>query len=75
MRLVIGQLGEFAHRVAEGLESADWKTRREIICALVKEIRVGMESARIVYRVTPPPLRFRPPGDVAFNRIACELAF
>ncbi len=55
MRLVIGQLGAFAHRVAEGLESADWKTRREIICALVKEIRVGMESLRIVYRVTPPP--------------------
>ena len=55
MRLVIGQLGAFAQRVAEGLESADWKTRRETIRALVKEIRVGMENVRIVYRVAPPP--------------------
>ena len=60
LRLVIGQLEEFAKRVSEGLEGSDWLTRREIIRALVKEVEVDEQEARIVYRVSPPPFENRP---------------
>ena len=56
LRLVIGRLSDFADRVAEGLHQADWATRREITRALVKEIQIGEETVRIVYRVAPPAL-------------------
>ena len=36
LRLIIGQLEEFTQRMDQGLEEADWSTRREIIRALVK---------------------------------------
>ncbi|MGH2618975.1 MAG: recombinase zinc beta ribbon domain-containing protein, partial [Anaerolineales bacterium] len=55
LRLVIGQLGDFARRVAGGLQEADWAARRDLIRALVKEIRVAEDRIRIVYRVSPPP--------------------
>src|SRR4029077_14990909 len=37
LRLVIGQLEEFARRVSQGLQEPDWDTRREIVRALVKK--------------------------------------
>jgi site-specific DNA recombinase len=55
LRLVIGQLGDFAHRVSGGLQEADWTTKRDLIRAVVKEIQVAEDHIRIVYRVTPPP--------------------
>jgi site-specific DNA recombinase len=55
LRLVIGHLQEFAERVREGLDQADWSARREIIRALVKRVEVDQEEVRIVYRVSPPP--------------------
>ena len=55
LRLVIGQLGEFAGRVGSGLEEADWETRRGIVRALVSRVEVDGEAARIVYRVGPCP--------------------
>jgi site-specific DNA recombinase len=63
LRLVIGQLEEFGRRVSEGLEGADWPTRREIIRALVKRVEVDENEARIVYRISPSPFEGRPqPG-------------
>jgi site-specific DNA recombinase len=62
LRLVIGRLEEFAKRVAEGLDRADWHTRRGIIRALVREIQIGDESIRIVYRVNPSPGPGQPAG-------------
>ena len=62
LRLVIGHLEAFAGRVTEGLQTADWATRREIIRALVKEIRVGEQQAQIVYRINPPPFAEAPAG-------------
>jgi len=55
LRLVIGQLEEFTQRMDEGLEEADWKIRREIIRALVKQIEVNDDQIRIVYRVNTVP--------------------
>jgi site-specific DNA recombinase len=53
LRLVVGRLQEFAQQVHDGLDQADWHTRREIVRALVKRIEVDAETIRIVYRVSP----------------------
>jgi site-specific DNA recombinase len=60
LRLVIGQLEEFARRLSEGLEGSDWLTRREIIRALVKRVEVDEQEVRIVYRVSPSPFEDSP---------------
>src|SRR3954451_9120218 len=60
LRLVIGQLEEFARRVSQGLEGPDWDTRREIVRALVKQVEVDEKEVRIVYRVSPSPFEGGP---------------
>jgi site-specific DNA recombinase len=55
LRLVIGQLQEFATRIKSGLHDADWSTRREIIRALVKRIEVDEAQVRVIYRIDPLP--------------------
>jgi len=56
LRLVIGRMQDFADKVAAGLQDADWPTRRELLCALIKRIEVDKEEVRIVYKVNPFPL-------------------
>jgi len=60
LKLVIGHLEEFANRIAEGLEECDWHTRRQIIRTLVKQIEVGHEEVKIIYRVDPAPFAEAP---------------
>ncbi|KPK76782.1 MAG: DNA recombinase [Phycisphaerae bacterium SM23_30] len=55
LKLVISCMKEFAGKVNNNLEVADWMTKREIIRSLVKQIEVEEESVRVVYRVPPPP--------------------
>jgi len=55
LRLVIGQLEEFAKRVSDGLKQPKWVTRREIVRALVKQVEIDEGEVRIVYRVSPSP--------------------
>ena len=55
LRLVIGQLNEFARRVQQGLDHTDWTLRRELIRALVKRVEVGANEVRVVYKVSPSP--------------------
>ena len=62
LRLVIGQLQDFAQRVKEGMDTADWSTRRDIIRALVKRIEVGAEEVRVIYRVDLSPFADGPEG-------------
>lgn len=62
LRLVIGQLHDFAQRVKEGMDTADWSTRREIIRALVKRIEVGAEEVQVIYRVDLSPFADGPNG-------------
>jgi site-specific DNA recombinase len=62
LRLVIGRLEEFAERVRDGLDQADWMTRREIIRALVKRVEIDEEQVRVVYRVSPTPSADGPKG-------------
>ena len=44
---------EFAQKVKTGLHKADWATRREIIIAMIKEIKIDEENIQIVYKVSP----------------------
>ena len=55
LRLVIGQLEEFARRVSQELKEPDWETRREVVRALVKKVEIDDQEVRIVYRVSPSP--------------------
>jgi site-specific DNA recombinase len=64
LRLVIGRLQEFAEKVKDGLDRADWTTRREIIRALVKRVAIDEGSVRVVYRVNPPPSAGGPTGAI-----------
>jgi len=55
LRLVIGRMQDFAAKVADGLQEADWSTRRELLRALIKQIDIDKEEVRIVYKVSPDP--------------------
>jgi site-specific DNA recombinase len=66
---VVGQLHEFARRVAEGLEEASWATRREILRALIKRVEVDAEEVRVVYKVDPRPFVEGPAGGRLQDRL------
>ena len=53
LRLILGRLEDFTSRVKEGLQTADWSTRREIIRALVKRVEIDQEQVHVVFRVGP----------------------
>ncbi len=55
LRLIIGQLEEFAKRVSESLEQPTWSSKREIVRALVKQVEIDEGEVRIVYRLSPAP--------------------
>ena len=60
LRVVIGQLEEFAKRVSQELQEPDWETRREIVRALVKKVEIDEKEVRIVYRISPSPFEGSP---------------
>src|SRR4029453_16382804 len=53
LQRVIGKLDLFAAMVRDCLGTADWSTKREIICLLVKRIEVANDVVRVVFRVDP----------------------
>ena len=53
LQRVIGQLDLFAAMVHDRLADADWSTKHDIICTLVKRIEVTADGVRIVFRVDP----------------------
>jgi site-specific DNA recombinase len=55
LRLVLTHLDQFAEQVREGLDKADWNTRREIIRSLVKVVKIEDQHVRITYRISPRP--------------------
>ena len=61
LRLVMGQMEEFAAHVRAGLADANWQVRRDIIRALVKRIDVTDEHITIVFRVGAHSLGPAPP--------------
>jgi site-specific DNA recombinase len=63
LRLILGRLETFAAKVTDGLQQADFQTRRDIIRTLVKRVEVDEQHIRIVFRVSPIP--FPPSSDDA----------
>src|SRR5215472_6243382 len=55
LRLLIGRLEDFAAQVEEGLEAADWLTRRELIRTLVSRVEIDNTQVNVVFRVPPDP--------------------
>jgi len=55
LQLIIGRLEEFAPKVHEGLEEADWASKRELIRALVKRVEVAQDQVNVVFRIAPYP--------------------
>jgi site-specific DNA recombinase len=53
LRLILGRLETFAAKVQDGLQQADFHTRREIIRSLVKRVEVDQQHIQVVFRVSP----------------------
>jgi site-specific DNA recombinase len=54
-QLVFQRFEDFADQIQGGLPALDWSQRREIIRALVKQVEVGEQTIRIVYRIPGRP--------------------
>ena len=75
LRLVIGQLEEFASRVSQELQEPSWETRREIIHrTLVRKVEVDEEGVRIVYQLRPSPFEQGPQHGSLLHCWGRELA-
>jgi site-specific DNA recombinase len=62
LRAALDQLQLFANRIRDGLQDADWNTRRDIMRTLIKQVEVGEEAIRIIYKVSPLPFDRAPKG-------------
>jgi len=60
LRLLIGRLEDFAAQVQQGLETADWLTRREVIRTLVSRVEIDHTQVNVVFRVPPAPFAASP---------------
>ena len=60
LRLIIGRLEDFAAQVTQGLDQADWLTRRELMRTLVKRVAVDHHHVNVVFRVDSDPFVSRP---------------
>jgi site-specific DNA recombinase len=61
---VVGNFARYASRVRDGLDAADWKTRREILRTLVKRVEFREGDVHVVYRVGEPPMAGAAAGNV-----------
>ncbi|HEX9872266.1 MAG TPA: recombinase family protein, partial [Candidatus Tectomicrobia bacterium] len=55
LQLIIGRLEDFATKLHDGLEAADWASQRDLIRALVKRVEVARDDVNIVFRIDPDP--------------------
>ena len=53
LQLIIGRLEDFATKVHQSLEDADWASQRDLIRTLVKRVEVAQDQVNIVFRVDP----------------------
>jgi site-specific DNA recombinase len=62
VRTAIDRLESFGSRIRDGLQDADWTTRREIMRSLIRKVEVGQDAIRIEYKVGPLPFDGAPSG-------------
>ena len=60
-------LDEFASRMGNSLDNADWATRRQILRLLIERIDIEPDQVRIVYRIAFPLFLQMPPTDSNFG--------
>ncbi len=60
LHLIIGRLEDFTSRVKDGLDQADWNSKRDIIRALVKRVEVEKGQVNVVFRVDQLPFESSP---------------
>jgi site-specific DNA recombinase len=60
LHIIIGRMKEFAEKVIENMDNADWHKKREIIRSVVKCIEINTKEVHIVYRVNPYPFQNAP---------------
>jgi site-specific DNA recombinase len=53
LQLSIGRLADFATKVHESVEEADWASQRDLIRTLLKRVEVAQDQVKIVLRVDP----------------------
>jgi site-specific DNA recombinase len=53
--LIMGRLEDFATKLHDGLEAADWASKRDLIRALVKRVEVARNEVNVVFRIDPYP--------------------
>jgi site-specific DNA recombinase len=56
LRVILSRLETFAAKGQDGLQQADFQTKRELIRALVKRVEVDTQQIRVVFRVSPTSL-------------------
>jgi hypothetical protein len=75
--LLITRLEDFFARIKDGLQHADWNTKRDLVRALVRRVDIGPDGVNVVFRVHPaipssvPPEGIMPDctrGEVAAER-------
>jgi site-specific DNA recombinase len=54
LKEVAGRVSEFASQVTQGLDAADFLTRRQIVRALVARVEIDEQGATVVYRIPGP---------------------
>ena len=55
LRAVLEELEGFADRIKDGLDTADWHTRRDLIRTLVKRVEIDHDEVHIVFRIGSLP--------------------
>src|SRR5882672_2881366 len=55
LQLIIGRLEDFATKVHNRLDEADWTSQRDLIRTLVRRVEVARDQVNIVFRVDPHP--------------------
>jgi len=53
LQLIMGRLEDFAAKLHNGLEAADWTSTRDLIRALLKRGEVARDDVNIVFRIDP----------------------
>lgn len=74
LRLLITQLDDFAAKVAEGLDTADWHTKRELIRMLVQRVEIAQDDVNIVFRIPSSPFEFSPERGFLQHCSNCTVA-
>jgi site-specific DNA recombinase len=62
--LLITRMEDFATRIKDGLQHADWNTKRDLVRALVRRVDIGPDGVNVVFRVDPAIPPSAPPEGI-----------